>query len=172
MTSDLVLNKRSAQLIRFLLIKAHDKCELTLRNLILEAVCTNWQWLLSHCGVWVLIYSANFFEKCSYRSRHYTVCISAGLQTFSTQFLFCEILSFHSDTYKTTVLLDTNLPVYGRNQLPSSPDPDDRASMLTRNDGKFLTTIWRHIPRRCNLQAVFCPRFVLSLSVVRTGHDR
>jgi len=35
-------------------MKAHDKCELTLRNLILEVVCNNWQWLLSHCGVRVL----------------------------------------------------------------------------------------------------------------------
>ena len=118
------------------------------------------------------ICSGTFFEKCSYRSRHYIVCISAGLRTFSTQFLFREILHFHGNAYKTTVLLDRNLPAYGRNLLPSYPNPDDRASMLTRNDGKFLTTIWCHIPIHCNLQAAFCPRFVLSLSVVCTGHDR
>jgi len=60
-----------------------------------------------------------------------------------------------------------NLPAYRRNLLPPSPNPDDRAGMLIRNDGKFLTTIWRHIPRHCNLQAVFCPRFVLYQSCAR-----
>lgn len=32
-------------------------------------------------------------------SRHYIVCISAGLQTFYTQFRFCEILRFYGDDY-------------------------------------------------------------------------
>jgi hypothetical protein len=167
MTSDLVLNNEAHNWSDSIVIKAHDKCELTVRNLILEAVCNNWQWMLSHCGVWVLIYSGTPFEMCSYRSRHYIVCIPAGLQTFSTQFLFCEILRFPGDACKTTVLLDTNLPGYGRNLLPPSPNPDDRARMLTRNGGKFLTTIWRHIPRQCNLHAVFCPCFVLCQSCAR-----
>jgi hypothetical protein len=152
MTSDLVLNKKKAHnWPDSIFVKAQDKCELTLRNLILEAVCNNWQWLLSHCDVWVLIYSGTFFESCLHRSRHYIFCISAGLQTFYTQFLFCEILRFYGDDYKTTVLLDINLPTYGRNLLLPSPNPEDTASIFTRNDGKFLTTIWRHTLRHCNL---------------------
>jgi len=69
------------------------------------------------------IYSGTFFEKCSHRIRHFIVCISAGLQTFSTQFLFCEILRFRGAAYKTTVLLDTKFTSIWEESATSISEP-------------------------------------------------
>jgi hypothetical protein len=175
MKSDLVLNKKAHNWSDSILIKAHDKCELTLRNLILEVVRNNWQWLLSHCGVWVL--SPLFTLGLSSRNVRIEIAIISSVFPrdcrHSPHSSYC--VRFYVFAAMPTKLLSfwtQNIPAYGGNLLPPTPNPDDRASMLTRNDGKILTIIWRHILRHCNLQAVFCPRFVLSLSVVCTGHDR
>ena len=165
--------KKTAQLIRFYTHKRIRQVWTNSSEPDPRSNINNWQCLLPHCGVWALapLLTAGLESRSHLSRRHYIVCISARRRAYSTQFLFCEVLRFHGHDYTTTVLLDTNLPEYGRNLLSPSPNPEDRAGMFTWNNGKFLTTIWRHILKHCNLQAVFCARFVLSLSLVCTGHD-